>query len=94
VCEFYNGVSRNGGGSRPQETSSCLNVLCVLLDVNEVKSVDLAGKKKKEKNLEAIIFSNWHKSGISWKSAAQIFSYYQPSWGLNEAERALPVYRS
>lgn len=65
-------------------------------DVNEVKSVDLMKKKKekKEKKLEPIILLNWHQSGIAWKSAAQIFSYYQSSWGLNEVERALLVNRS
>lgn len=31
---------------------------------------------------------------MAQKSAVQIFSYYQFSWGLNEVERALPVYRS
>lgn len=49
MCELYSRVSRNGEGSRPQEKSSCLGVLCVLFDVNEVKSVDLMAKKKKRK---------------------------------------------
>lgn len=41
VFELYNMVSRKGKGSRPQEKSICLDVLCILFDVNEVKSVEL-----------------------------------------------------